>query len=358
MANLDATDLNDLQVQEARNDKRFQELGIVNIVKHAGQFVDFIPEKDKREMETMSSDRDAIIPVIVDQTVIVNSEPSFDVPANLLETTNFSFTAISISSGFVHHPAQYANNVIAAEQGKQTKIKNVLYAMGKSLETEINTVMEARKTQVLGFTTQISQGSNGQSYTFNDTPEILEVNKAAQQNTMFTSIDDVMAANDRGGRYSYVSNPAGFSVQRQELATFGAANAKNLQDLGIPDASLLHESHTITTSDVFDGFAVRDGAIGMITNHPYDFRNNTEVGSRKWSVSDMDVPFLETKVNIMTNTEATDARSLSASNTNSDLQLTHVEQMLFWWRGFIVFEYNADLSTRSSSIVKIQGQTT
>lgn len=356
MANIDATDLNDLQVQQARNDKRFQELGAVDIVKHAGQFVNFIPEKDRRDLETMSSDRNQEIPVIVDQTVVTTTQPSFDVPANLLESTTFSFTPIDIFSGFAHHKAQYANNVLAAEQGKMTKINNVLYAMGQDLEAQINAVLEARKTQVLAHTTQISQGSNGQSYTF--AANILEVNKAAQQNTMFTSIDEVMAANDMGGRYSYLSSPAGFAVQKQELATYGAANTKNLQDLGIPDASLLHQTNSISTTDVFDGFAVRDGAIGIITNHPYDYRNNTTVGSRSWSVSDGDVPFLEHKVNVMTNTEATDATALAASGTNSDLQLTSVETMSFWFRGYIVFEYNADLSTRSNSILKIQGQTT
>ncbi len=358
MPNIDITDLNDLQVVQAKDDARYQELGAVNIVKHAGQFVDFIPQEDRARMETMSSDRTAQFPVIVDGTVVTSTEPSFDVPANLLETKLFSFTPINISSGFVHHKAQYANNIIAAEQGKMTKIKRVLYAMGQDLEAEINTVLEARKTQVFAHTTQISQGSNGQSYTFNDTPDILEINKAAQQNTMFTSIADGARANDIGGRYSYLSSPAGFSVQRQELAMFGAGNTKNVQALGIPDASLLHETNSISTSDNFDGFAVRDGSIGIVTNHPYDFRNGTKVGAREWGMSDGAVPFLEHKINVMTNTEATDARSLAASNTNSDLQLTAVEQMLFWFRGYIVFEYNDDLSTISSSIIKIQGKTT
>ena len=159
MANIDATDLNDLQVVEARNDKRFQELGSVNIVKHSGQFANIIPEQDKRKLETMSSDRSIQVPVIVDQTVITSTEPSFDVPANLLESTTFTVTPINIFSGFAHHKAHYANNILAADQGKMTKINNVLYAMGQDLEVQINAVLEANKTQVLAHTTQISRGS-------------------------------------------------------------------------------------------------------------------------------------------------------------------------------------------------------
>ncbi len=357
MANIDATDLNDLQVTEARNDKRFQELGAVNIVKHAGRFANIIPEQDKRKLEEMSSDRSIQVPVIVDQTVVTTTEPSFNIPANLLESTTFTVTPINIFSGFAHHKAHYANNVLEAERAKMVKINNVLYAMGKDLEAQNIAVLEANKTQVLAHTTQISRGSNGQTYTFTGS-DILEINEAAQQNVMFTSIDTVMAANDRGGRYSYLSSPAGFAVQKQEMATFGAGNTKNLQALGMADASLLHETNSISTSDNFDGFAVRDGVIEIITNHPYDYRNNTTVGSRSWSVSDGDVPFLEYPVNVMTNTEATDATALAASGTNSDLLLTSVETMSFWFRGYIVTEYNADLTTRSNAILKIQGKTT
>lgn len=357
MANIDATDLNDLQVTGARNDKRFQELGLVNIVKHAGQFANIIPEQNKIQLQQMSSDRSMIIPVVVDQTVVTTTEPSFDVPANLLESTTFTVTPINIFSGFAHHKAHYANNIIAAEKGKMTKINNVLYAMGQDLEAQINVSLEASKTQVLAHTTQISRGSNGQAFTFTGS-DILEVNEAGQQNVMFTSVSTVMAANDRGGRYSYVTSPAGLAVQKQEIATYGAGNEKNLEKLGLPNADLLHETNSISTSDNFDGFAVRDGAIEIITNHPYDYRENTKVGTKEWSISDGDVPFLEYPVNVMTDRHATDATALAASGTNSDLLLTSVETMSFWFRGYIVTEYNADRSTRSSSILKIQGKTT
>lgn len=355
MANLDATDLNDVQVQDARNDKRFQELGSVNILKQSDPFVDFISENDRRTLETISSDRNQDIPVIVDQTVVSFTEPSFDVPANLLESTTFRFVPINIYSGFAHHKAQYSNNVIAAEQGKMVKIKNVLYKMGQDFEAQVNIIMEQQKTQVLDHTTQISQGSNGQAFTFTGA-DILEVNKAAQQNVMFTSIDTVMGANDQGGRYSYLSSPAGFAVQKQEIATYGAGNDKNLANLGLPDASRLHETNSITTSDVFDGFAVKDGALGFVPNHPFSYRTGDSVGDRQWSISDGDMPFLEFPVNVMTNKEATDATALAASGTNSDLLLTSVETMSFWFRGYIIYSYNADLTTRSNDILKIQGK--
>jgi len=360
MPNLDVTDLNDLQISDAQNDKRFQELGLVNIAKHSSAFVDYIPADAVTAMETMSSDRDLQIPVILDQTVVVNTDPGFNnIPPNLLTTSQFNFVGINIFSGFDHYPGQYANNVIAEERGKQAKMKNVLFAMGQALEGEINTVLEARKTQKLAFTTQISQGVGGQTYTFDETPDILKVNKAAQQNTMFTNIDEVMTANDLGGRYSYVSSRAGFAVQKHEMATLGQGNAKDLQALGMPDASFLHQSNTISAgSDVFNGFAIRDGAVGIITNHPWDFRDGTEFAGKKWSVTDQEMPFLRGKINVWTDNEATDARALAASGTNSDLQMTHVQRMGMWWRGFIVFRFNNDLANRANDVVKLQGLTT
>lgn len=357
MAYIDATMLDDLQSHDASNEKRFAELGIIDAVKASTPSVDFISPSVKAEMQTMSSDRDAQIPVIQDQTVVVNTTPGFNfIPSNLLTSAEYSFTAVDVFSGFRHYPAKYGNNVIDSDWAREQKMKNVLYEMGNSIEGLLETTLDSRKSQLLDFTTQISQGDG--VYTFNTTPDELEINKAAQKETMFANLDAVMAANELGGNYRVVTSRAGLAVQKTEALKFGSANDKNLQALGMFSAAQMHESGNIAAgSDVFNGYLIKDGSIGVVENFPYDFVNGTELGGKKWSISNMELPFTGMRANVYTNSEATDATALVASGTDSNLKMTHFEEMALWHRFYIVYEYNSDLTTRAQSIVKLSGKT-
>lgn len=359
MANLDASALNDIQIVDAQNDKRFAELGIVDAVKASGAFVDFIPADAMKQMSELSSDRDLKIPVIKDQTVVVNTTPGFDfIPTNLPESAEFTFTAVDVFSGFRHFPAQFQNNSLESNRVRQMVMKNVLFEMGNSIESLISTTLELRKTQTLDFTTQISQGSGGGTYTFNTGVDILEINKAAQQKTMFANLTEIMAANELGGNYRVVTSRAGLAVQKTEALKFGADNNENLQALGMFSADEMHESGNISAgSDIFNGFLIRDGAIGLVENHPWDFRNGTTLNDRTWSVSDMELPFLRMRANIHTNSDATEATALVASADDSNLKMTIFEEMAIWVRFFIVFRFNSDITTRAQDIVKLSGKT-
>lgn len=358
MANLDATKLNDLQATDATNEKRYASLGLVDAAKDSTPFVDYIPPTVREAMSSMDSLRNAQIPVLKDQTVSVVTTPGFNfIPANLPESDQYTFTAVDVFSGFRHYPAQYANNSIDAEWGMQNVMRNVLHAMGQTIETQIATVLESRKTQLLDYTTQVSQG-NG-TFSFNSGTDILEIQKAAQKETMFFNLEALMNANKLPGMGRIVTNPGGLAVQRAEAAKYGAGNQVNLQALGFYGEDRMYESHGISpASDIFNGWFIRDGEIGLIENFPYDFRNGTEIAGRKWSISDVELPFTRMRANVYVNTEATDATALVTPSTSSNMKMTHFQEMAIWQRYYIVYRYNSDLSTRPNGIVKIKGLTT
>jgi len=358
MAFLDATDWLDIQETNAQNEKRFSELGIVDLVKDSGAFVDFLTPSAVQQMMELSSLRDVQIPVIKDQTVVVNTTPGFSfIPDNLPESDQFTFTAVDVFSGFRHHPAQYGNNAIDAEFGKQQVMKNVAFAMGNTIETLITTTLESRKTQLLNFTTQVSQGDG--TFIFNAGTDTLEINRAAQKETMFVNLSELMSANELPGNYRWVTNRAGLAVQKTEMAKFGLANEKNLQALGLPTADRLYESGNVSAgSDIFNGFMLRDGAMGLVENFPWDFRNNTSFAGKQWSISDMEIPFTRMRANLWVNNEATDATALVSAGTDTNLIMTHFAEMAIWIRFYIVFPFNSDLVTRANDVVKIKGLTT
>jgi hypothetical protein len=357
MSFLNATLLNDLQSDMATNEKYFSPLGVIDSVKASTASANYIPPSVRQALASTSSLRDAEIPVIKDQSVTVVTTPGFEyIPANLPESDKYWFQPYDVFSGMRHYPAANDNNMIDAEFQSREVLKNVLYAMGNKVEEILLTNLDARKTQVLGFTEQVSQTSG--DYTFEATPDRLDIKKAAQDETMFYSLEALMAANEVGGNYRIVTNRAGLARQKAEALKYGAGNDKNLQALGFFGADRMYESGNISTSAKFDGYMFRDGAVGVIENFPSDFRRGVQFAGKEWSVSDMALPFVNMRANIYTDTSATKATSLITSGTDSNLIMTHFEEMAIWVRFYVVYRYNSDLSTRVNDVVKLRGLTT
>ena len=201
---------------------------------------------------------------------------------------------------------------------------------------------------------QVSSGAGSPAYTF--ATSILSINKVAQQQTMFVNLNQLMASNKLPGNYNVAVSPAGLAVQLNEFAQHGAGNDKNTQGLAQFNSSNTYESHNISAgSDIFNGWLVRDGAIGVFENYPADFRAGTSFAGKTWSISNARLPFLRMRANIYINNEATDATALVGAGTDSNMIMTHFQEMAIWLRFYIVFRFNEDLSTIENDIVKIKG---
>jgi len=121
----------------------------------------------------------------------------------------------------------------------------------------------------------------------------------------------------------------------------------------------MHESGNISGgSDIFQGWLMRDGAIGVVENFPYDFANETKINGKKWNITDMELPFARMRANVYTNSEATNATALISPATDTNLTMTHFEEMAIWIRFYVVYRFNSNLATRAQDIVKITGLTT
>jgi len=357
MAYLDATVLNDFQANQATNEALIGRYGMIDLAKDSGQFVDYIPPSVREQLQTMSGARNAQIPFIKDQQVTVNTTPGFEnIPINLGESGTYSFTAYDVFSGFRVYPASYENNQIDMQFEVQARMSNVLQKMAETIDTTIGTVLSSRKTQVLGFTDQISQ--NDGTYTFDGATDTLEISKAAQKDAMFYQLPQLMGANKLQGNYGIVTSPGGLISSTVEAMKYGPNNDKNLETFqgGIP-FSKRFISDQLATSENFDGYLVRDGDLGVIENYPFDFRNGTTVGGHQWSVSDVELPFTRMRANIYVNTEATKANALIAPGTDTNLTMSTFEEMAIWHRFYVVYRVNSDLANKQNGVVKLQGLT-
>lgn len=360
MSYINATRWNDLQVGGNIDQKRYPELGAVNAAYASTPSVDYISPSVKTELATISAQRDILIPTFLDGDVVVNQTPGFaNIPSNLLETKNFSVVAYDIFSGFRHYKSTFANNQVDSQDAIDIKMKRVAYEMAKVKEGIIISALEGQKTQVLDFTTQVSP--TPLDYDFDGTLDILNIKRAVQDETMFYTLEALAEANEIMGSGRVITNRGGLVRQMVQAIKYGAGNDKNLEAMGMYDVSRMHQSSNISAgSDMFNGYYLKDGAIGLYSNFPYDFRNGTEIAGKKWSISDVELPFLKSRCNIYTTEGATDATALVGlknGNIDTNALMTTFSEMAVWDRFYIVTTPNEGLATRSNDVFKIKGLT-
>ena len=358
MSYLDTTVLNDFQADQATNEKFKANYGLVDLAKDSTPFTDYIPTSVEEKLSTASASRDALIPVIKDQTVTVTSVPGFsNIPINLGETDNYFFTAVDLWSGFRMYPASFENNQLDAAFYRDNVIKNVFKAMAVAKDDLIEATLETRKTQVLSFITQISQGEG--TFTFNSSTDTLEISKAAQKDTMFTYLNELMMANQLEGDYRIVTSPAGLLVSQVEALKNREGQAEQLlwSQSAVPPDRRDITNQISPSSDNFKGFFCTLWRFRNGLSFHMGFSEWTMFGGKEWSVTATEMPFIRSRINVFVNKEATEATSIITPNTDSNLIMTHFEEMAMWDRFYIVYRYNSDLATRQNGVVKILGST-
>ncbi|MCP4336235.1 MAG: hypothetical protein GY679_00070 [Mycoplasma sp.] len=348
--------INDFQAKELQDEQFTAKYGLVDLAKDSGQSIDYISPTTKTMMQTMSKARNAVLPVMKETEVTVGTVPGFEnIPVNLGESGTYYFTAYDAFTGMRMFPASFENNMVDREAYFQSQMRKINKKVAETVEGIISTNLENRKTQVLNYVSQISQGAG--AYTFNGTTDTLEISKAAQKSTMFSDLYQLMEANKLEGNTRIVTSPGGLVATNTEANLYRDYNEKNLGWAeGYMTSDRRYQSHQISTAANFNGFLVRDGDIGLIENFPWDFRNRTTFAGKEWAVSDVEMPYVKMRPNVYINKEATEATSLFTSE-DSNLTMTYFEEMALWFRFYVPYRYNSDLTTRQNGVVKLLGLT-
>lgn len=359
MAYLDSVVLADYQDLTVQSDARKTKYGQLDVAIDSTPGVDYVPPSVIQKLATASGAQSYKIPILKDMAATATTVPGFaNIPINLGLAESYYFAAYDVFSGFRLFPSSFAGSQIDAQSYINDRMNKVTEAMAAAAEGIITVILEARKTQVLEHTTQISQGDG--VFQFDTDTDTLKVGKKAVKDTMFANLNALMIANKLDGDYRIVVNPAGLSAAVTNALKYGVNNNQNIIQFepAIP-SNMRYESHALAPGDdIFNGYLVRNGAIGVYENFLWDFANGTNFAGKQWSVSDTPLQNLRMRVNVFRNTEATDATSLFAAGTNKNVLMTTFEEIAFWARFYVVYRYNSDITTIANDIVKIKGLTT
>jgi hypothetical protein len=368
MAYLDETLLVDFQQEGGFSDFQENQHGIIDAVVERsnptlGQPGSFISPDSIAQLQRISGARGHQIPVIKDEEVVVVTTPGFSqIPSNLPNSDKYSFTAFDVFSGMRFYPASYENNTVGADFEKNNRMRRILRSMATKVEEILVAQMELRKTQILNFTAQASQGAG--TFSFDAPTDTLSISKDAQREVMWANLNALMRANKLPGMYSFVGSPLATLSQDNSQQQSGPNNNVNYQyQNNLFPRERIYDSHFLTPgADNFSGFFMRDGSLGTIENWPYDFRNNTVLsgGDRRWSIAPAELQYVRMRPAVYFNNEATDASALiqAGSGTDTNLIMTTFEEMALWLRFYVVYPYQTDFATRANDIVKLRGLTT
>ena len=360
MPHLDIGVLDDLQAKgNLFNQKIGGRYGALNVVKDGGQFVQFLPPSVREELSTISGARSINIPVLLDQAVTVTTTPGFNIPVNLGETQEFSYTAVDIFSGMRLYPAAFKNNVADIEDYRSNVLDNILKEMAIHADNACLQVMSDRASHNLT-DFDILDGSATGSATVN-TANVITLNAAAQTDVMFRNFAEIITANELDDMpYGIVTNPGGLALSEAIAAKNGSNQAIDLEQAqGLMSPDRRYKSNQLTAAGRMAGYLVRDGDLGIVENFPYDYVQGTELGgTKKWSVSNTELPHLRMRANIYTNAEATDATALVTGGNDSNLTMTTFEEMAIWARFYIIHKPMTTFDTTGKTgIIQIAGTT-
>lgn len=335
-------------------ERRPQSYGLIDCLKYNTPFNKVLNPTLKAHLQQVEG-RTTQFTGLKEDVITTTSSESFTIPAHLSDSEQVSISSISIFSGFQVYPAWFQNNTIAYQDYLANKYDEVFATMAAAKETQIANFLNTNKTQVLP--SGVVQVNNGDGvFAFDTTNDWVSATKAAQTDVLFSNLKTLFRLNKLAGNYNAVVNEGGFNLAINEILKFGATNAENRQFV-MNQLPVLFETLGISGAIYqFIAYMMRDGAFGGVQNYSFDFRTGTNVDSKVWGITPIAVPYVGERLNAYYNKEAVDASALG--DTTAHLKMTSMEEWGFLDKFFLVSNYNSDLTTRVSDIVKVVGLTT
>lgn len=211
------------------------------------------------------------------------SRGSYDIPANLGETTTFSTTTYSYYTGLHVQPSAFQNNVEEEMGYMNERFKQVNLAHAKEFNTNLFAYLEANKTTSLN--------TDNVPLTFDAGTDVLQVPNAQRSERYHDYINEVLSNSGLRDLSNYIEiRSREKRADGIEFMKFGSANSENLQGQAQPMASFVCESSVLDKTGVgWTSWLIRKDHLAMMDALPFQYRNGQEVIDGK-KFSSIDIP--------------------------------------------------------------------
>lgn len=298
---------------------------------------------DLQQKAIASQGRQLDVPVMTKGAVTINNVRSCTIAGGQSNSDLVTVIWKTISSDILMVPGQYEKNIIGYTHDLTKKINEMVEAWKVEIESDLETSMDANKSQVyassiitdkyalVGSAIQVTQADL--DFFFNDLEPINFADDFYDPTIKVISNHVVMPTVSK-----YINQGGGNSTN----TNFQFAGKDFTFTNRIPNGAL----------KLATGYFMPDGSMGLLSRVDNDARNNRTAGDgTEWREETLpDFPF---PVGIQYKSKCDDQSALEVSGLEH-LKATMVEHWQFSVDFAIIVPYNTDLATKTSSIRKFE----
>lgn len=297
----------------------------------------------RQEAEEMSNLREIDVPVRKKGNVTINNTRSCVIGGGQSETDTVRLVWKTASADILMVPSQYGKNQIGYIDDLNQKIEEMVEAFKIEIENDLDTLMDANKSQVYG------SSLVGTEYPL--VGDAIQVT-TAQMDFFFGDISPINFADDFAQPLNKViaSHVAMRYVER--YINQGGGNATNTGYQFSGKDYTFSNRVTNGAGKNATGYWMPDGSLGLLTRVDADAKMGHKAGDgSEWSTETL--PGLPFAVGVLHKSQCSDQSALETAGLEK-LTATKIEHFQFSFDYATVAPYNSDISTNPSSIRKFE----
>ena len=328
-----------------RDELRVTEDGLLTAVLAMTTSMNSIVSPNVRSLaeDARNQGRELDIPVRKKGNVTINNVRSCTIGGGQSETDNVRVVWKTVSADILMVPAQYAKNQIGYISDLAQKISEMVEAFKVEIENDLDTLMDANKSQVYNSTIV------GTEYPL--VGDALQVT-TAQMDFFFGDISPINMADDFTQRVNKVI--ASHAVMRyvERYINQGGGNATNTNYQFAGKDYSFSNRVTNGAGKNATGYWMPDGSLGLLTRTDIDSAMGHTAGDgSEWSVESL--PGMPFQVGVLYKSQCSDQSALETAGLEH-LTATKIEHFQFSFDYATVAPYNSDIATNPSSIRKFE----
>jgi hypothetical protein len=326
-----------------RDELRMTQTGLLFAVMKMTDSPSSIVSNDLKSKAEKSQGRNLDVPVMKKGNIKISNVRSCTISGAQSESALVRITWKTLRADVLMVPGQYEKNEIGYTTDLAKKIRETVEAIKIAVETDLETALDANKSQVYG------SSIVGTKYSLVGSAIQVE---PSQLDFFFNDLEPINFSDDfYDPTIKVIASPTVMPTVNKFINQ-GNGNSANT-NFQFAGKDFTFSNRVLNGEDVLaTGYFMPDGSVGMLTRIDVDARNNHKAGDgTEWFEDNL--PGLPFPVGIQFKSKCDDKSALETAGLEH-LKATLVEQYQISFDFAIVVPYNVDLETNPSSIRKFE----
>lgn len=326
-----------------RDELRITTTGLLTMVLEMTKSPKSVVSQDLKDKAMTSVGLNLDVPVMKKGAVTISNVRSCTIAGGQSESDLVRVVWKTIAADIMMVPAQYKKNQITYQADLAQKIAEMVEAFAVEIETDLDTALDANKTQVYGSTIV------GSDYAL--VGGAIQVTRD-QAEFFFNDLDAINFSDDFTSQTIRVVASPNLMPSVSRFVNQGSQNATNTSFQFAGKAFTFSNRITNDAGVIATGYFMPEGTIGLITRVDLDSQANSKSTDGTEWFTEM-LPGLPFMVGVQYKSKCDDKSALEVAGL-AHLKATLVEHYQISFDYAIIVPYNSDSATKAGSIRKFE----